>query len=273
MIFINAEQGSEAWHQARSGVITASTYADAVSTVGGLNEQQATYVAAMLAGKCEAAAMAEAGYKARPKSTTVERALNGLPVGEPSDASNKLAIATAIERISGQPYGDIGGSFFATERGHEGEAFARMRYEERRQIIVDESGLVLTDDRLFGYSTDGFVDNDGLIEVKVPLNALKVLHIIETGDLSEYMHQMQGGMWVTGRKWCDFLMGIPDLAALNNGNELYIQRVYRDDDFIEKLEVDLWSHAARVRRFEKLLRTPFATAANDAALPVLAVAA
>lgn len=264
MIFINCEQGSDEWHAARAGVITASTFSDAVSIVGGLTEQQQIFFDAIGAGKGEAAAMAAADYKAKPKSKTLERALAGLPIGEPSDASRKLAVATAIERISGKPYGDIGGSFFATERGHEGEAFARMRYEARNSVIVDESGLVLTDDRMFGYSTDGCVGDDGMIEVKVPLNALKVLHIIETGDVSEYMHQMQGGMWITGRRWCDFLMGIPDLAALNNGNELYVKRVYRDDDFIEKMELDLWAHAGRVKRFEALLRTPFGQASNDA---------
>ena len=272
MIFINVVQGTEAWHAARAGVITASTFRDAVSTVGGLTDQQQLYFDAIKVGLGEVGAMAAAGYKAKPKSTTLERALQGLPIGEPSDASKKLAADTAIERISGKPYGNVMGSFFATERGHEGEDFARMRYEARNRLMVDESGLVLTDDKLFGYSTDGFVGDIGLIEVKVPLNTLKILEILRTGNVDEYMHQMQGGMWITGRKWCDFLMGIPDLAALNNGNELYVKRVYRDDNFIEKMESELWEHAARVKKIEAMLRAPFNKAANDA-VAAMAVAA
>ncbi len=272
MILINCQQGSEEWHAARAGVTTASTFSDAVAIVGGLTEQQSKYVGAMLSGKTEAEAMAVAGYKAKPKSATVDRALDGLPVGEPSDASKKLAVTTAIERISKKAYGNTGGKYYATERGHEGEAYARMIYESRRGVIVDESGIILTDDRLFGYSTDGFVDDDGMIEVKVPLDTLKILRIIQTGDLSEYMHQMQGGMWITGRKWCDFLMGVPDLASLNNGNDLYVKRVLRDEAFIEQLESDLWEHAARVKKYEAILRAPFGQAANDA-MALLAEAA
>lgn len=224
MKLVICAQGSDEWFATRAGRPTASTFSTAVSKL--------------------------------------TRASGDRKAGDYSAASDKLAVATAIERISGKPYGDTNRVFFATERGHEGESFARMRYEARFGCIVDESGVALTDDEQFGYSTDGFVNDDGLIEVKVPLDTLKVLNIIQTGDLSEYMHQMQGGMWITGRRWCDFLMGIPDLAALNNGNELYVQRVMRDDTFIAQLETDLWAYLARVNRFEKLLREPFA--ANEA---------
>jgi len=264
MIVIHCEQGTEEWLAARAGVITASTFSEAISTVDGLTEQQAIYVDALKGGKSEAEAKALAGYQKKPTAAAVDKALAGLPVGEPSDAALNLAVRTAFERISGKPYGPPQGSFFATERGHIEEDFARMRYEARHQVMVDESGLCLTDDRLFGYSADGFVGNDGLIEVKTPLNPLKVLHIIQTGDIDEYMHQIQGGMWITDRKWCDFLMAVPDLACLNNGNELYVKRVYRDDDFIETMERQLWEHALRVKKYEALLRTPYgAAAAND----------
>lgn len=260
MKFIDVIQGSEEWHAARAGVTTASTFATAVSKSGGLTEQQAAYVAAIQAGKTETEAMAIAGYKAKPKSETVSKALAGLRVTEPSEASTTLAIATAIERISGKPYGDTFETF-AMRRGAEQEAFARMRYEARFETFVEEAGLALTDDGKFGYSTDGFVGDDGCIEIKVPLNTLKILRIIETGDISEYIHQIQGGLWLTGRKWCDFVLGVPDLAVLNNGNDLFVKRVHRDEDFIEALEADLLEFDARVTEYEFKLRTPFKVAA------------
>ena len=107
----------------------------------------------------------------------------------------------------------------------------------------------------------GFIENDGCIEIKVPMNALKIMRILETGDISEYIHQIQGGLWVTGRKWCDFVLGIPDLAALNNGNDLFVKRVHRDENFIEQLEIDLLDFDARVTEYEFKLRTPFKAAA------------
>lgn len=263
MQIFNHPQGSDEWLTARAGCTTASEFADAVSIVGGLTEQQAIYVAAIKAGATEAGAMAQAGYKAKPKASGIELALQDLPVGEPSEPALRLAARKAIERIAGKPYGNTGGGFYATERGHEQEAYARMRYEARFGVIVDEAGLVKTDDGLFGYSSDGFVDDDGLIEVKTPADILKVIRILQTGDVSEYMHQVQGGMGITGRKWTDFLMAVPDLAALNNGNELFVKRIYRDDAFIETMFAGLWKHEARVRKFEALLRQPYGSAAND----------
>lgn len=222
MIFVPCIQGTEEWHAARAGVVTASTFSEALEVL--------------------------------------KRASGDKKAGDPTSASDKLAVATAIERISGKPYGDTFQTY-AMKRGQEQESFSRMRYEARIGGIVDEAGLVLTDDRMFGYSTDGFVGDVGMIEIKVPLDPLKVLSIIETGDISEYIHQIQGGLWITGRKWCDFLMGIPDLAALNNGNELYVQRVHRNESFIEEMESGLLKFVSRVRRIEATLRTPFKIAA------------
>src|SRR5690606_23994368 len=103
MKIISCEQGSAEWHLARAGCITASMFHIARSRVGGLTEQQKTYVDAILAGKSEVSAMALAGYKAPPKSETVARALAGEKVGEFSEAAKNYAFRLAIERISGEP--------------------------------------------------------------------------------------------------------------------------------------------------------------------------
>lgn len=258
MLFISCTQGSPEWFAARAGVTTASTFAEALSITGGLDDKQAKYVDVIRSGGTQDMALEQSGYKAPPKAEAVARALKGLPVGEPSVPAIRLAQVTAMELISGEPYGDTFQTF-AMRRGQEQELFSRMRYEARFGVIVDEAGLVATDDRWFGYSTDGFVGDDGCIEIKVPMDMSKVIDIIKTGDISEYIHQIQGGLWITGRKWCDFVMGIPGLASLNNGNELYVKRVHRDDNFIEEMEKGLLSHRMRVIEFEKMLRTPFTT--------------
>jgi len=187
MKLIQCEQGSEAWFKARAGVITASKFADAVST---------------------------------------------LKNGSPSQASKDYAYRVAVERI----YGETTEDTFVTwemRRGTELEPYARIAYEARTGNLAQESGVVLTDDGLFGYSTDGLVDDDGLIEIKCPNSARKLVEMWETGDLSEYEHQIQGGMWITGRKWCDFIMYAPQLEPV--GKHLYIKRVERNDDFIEDM--------------------------------------
>lgn len=252
MIFIEAQQGTAEWLAARCGVITASCFADAVSVIGGLTEQQARYVAHIKAGGDERGAMAAAGYKAPPTADCVRRALKGEVIERPSDTAIRYADDLAIERISGRPYG-IPVKTWLLERGHELEDAARIRYESRSlDSHVTPAGLCLTVDRLYGYSTDGLVNHDGLIEVKAPIDSTKIRTMWQTGDVAEYMHQMQGGMWITGRAWCDFIMYSPDLA--NCGADLYVKRVHRDDAFIDGMVERLARFAAMVEESEALFR-------------------
>ncbi|RIY41988.1 lambda exonuclease family protein [Neopusillimonas maritima] len=199
MIFVECQQGTPEWFAARAGVITASKFSDAVST---------------------------------------------LKNGDPSQASKDYAYRVAVERIYGETTEDTYQTF-EMRRGQELEPLARMAYELKTGGLAEESGVVLTDDRIFGYSTDGLVGDDGLIEIKCPNSARKLVEMWETGDLSEYEHQIQGGMWITGRKWCDFIMYAPQLEPV--GKHLYIKRVERDDDFIEAMESKLWEFARRVQ--------------------------
>ena len=73
--FIECQQGTELWHASRNGLITASRFADAISTVGGLNDQQQKYVDAILkSGLDNSAAAALAGYKAIPTADIIKPA-------------------------------------------------------------------------------------------------------------------------------------------------------------------------------------------------------
>lgn len=251
MKFIECAQGTPAWHAARAGLITASRFADAVSTVGGLTEQQAKYVQAVLAGAPAKEAMALAGYKAAPTSDTVRRALAGDRIEQPSDTAKRYAADLAIERISGKPHGEPTKAW-VLERGHEMEAHARRFYEGRTGSFVTEAGICLTDDGVFGYSSDGLVDDDGLIEIKAPIDSIKIADMWQTGDVSEYIHQMQGGMWITGRKWCDLIMYVPDLEAV--GKDMYVKRIYRDDVFIDAMVQGLVEFNGLAAQYEGLFR-------------------
>lgn len=178
-------------------------------------------------------------------------AVDTLKSGAPSSKSTLYAAQVAIERISGEPC-EEGFNSWQMRRGQELEPAARMAYEARTGNLASESGVVLTDDRLFGYSTDGLIENDGIIEIKSLVSAIGVLDMWHTGDLSDYMHQIQGGLWITGREYCDFIMYAPQLK--NVGKDLYYRRVQRDDEFIEKMEAQLMVFAARVQENERILR-------------------
>lgn len=212
MIIIECRQGTPEWLQARSGAVTASRFADAISKL--------------------------------------TRASGDKKAGDSSAVSDRYAADLAIERISGIPYGEPPKTWLL-DRGHELEDHARIAYEARTGFLVEETGVCLTDDRKFGYSTDGMPD-DGLIEIKCPIDSIKIATMWKTGDVSEYIHQMQGGMWITGRKWCDFLMYAPALESV--GKDLYVKRIHRDDAFIDSMVSELLAFDKRVQQFEDMFR-------------------
>jgi exodeoxyribonuclease (lambda-induced) len=213
MKFIECPQGTAEWLAARCGKITASCFADAISV-------------------CQ------------KKSGTRN-------VGDPTAVAERYAGDLAIERISGKPHGEPPKAW-VLERGHEMEALARMHYEARTQSFVTEAGICLNDDEIFGYSTDGLVDDDGLIEIKAPIDSSKILAMWATGDTSEYDHQMQGGLWITGRKWCDFIMYVPDLASV--GKDLFVKRIFRDEEFIDAMVERLGQFDNLVQQYVRLLQ-------------------
>lgn len=221
MKFIECPQGTPQWFAARCGKITASCFADAISV-------------------CQ------------------KKSASRNP-GDPTAVAERYAADLAIERISGHQHGEPPKAW-VLERGHEMEVAARRLYEARGAFVT-EAGICVTDDGVFGYSTDGLVDDDGLIEIKAPIDSTKIVAMWQTGDTSEYDHQMQGGMWITGRKWCDFIMYVPDLASI--GRDLFVKRVYRDDAFIDAMVAGLVKFDSLVGDFEAVLRGPQADVADD----------
>lgn len=237
MILIPCRQGTPEWLAARAGKITASMASVAISMVGSLNDQQAKYVNAIKDGMQPADAAVAAGYRAPPTSTTVARVLRGEDPQEPSDAALKYLTDVAIERISGRPRGEPPKGW-VLDRGHEMEDVAKRAYSARTGYFLASPGLAVTDDGIFGYSTDGAVRGQrGGVECKAPIDSRKLLSMWETGDVSEYVHQMQFGMWVMNWDWIDFIMFDPDLESI--GKSLYVKRIHRDDDFIHEMVIEL----------------------------------
>lgn len=252
MKFIEVAQGSAEWLALRSGKTTASCVADAISMVGALDEKQQAYVDAVQAGATPKDAAAKAGYKAAPTSEAIKRVLAGGQAGVPSDTAHRYAADISIEQISGQPHGEPPKAW-VLERGHEMEVRARMLYEARTGAFVTESGICISDCGGFAYSSDGLVNDDGLIEIKAPIDSLKIAAMWQRGDVSEYVHQMQTGMWLTGRAYCDFIMYVPDLASV--GKDLFVKRIVRDDTFIDAMVTELVRFQAMITDYKTIFST------------------
>jgi len=260
MRIIECEQGSESWHIARAGVITASMFRVARERVGGLTEQQQKYVDAIRAGEPPEVAQAMAEYKTKPKLTeTVQRAIAGLPIGDFSEAAKNYAFRVAVERIAGKPL-DEGFETWAMKRGHELEPAARAAHEMASGEVVFRAGFVVTDDGKFGASADGLISDDAGSEYKCLVSPEGVRDVVLDHDISKYIDQIQGCMWITGRARWHFAMYCPALSVV--GKELYWRVVERDEAYIEALESELIEFMRLVDRYEFTLRSKPAIAAN-----------
>ena len=180
-----------------------------------------------------------------------------LKGGQPSKACLGYAMDVARERIGGSAPPKFQNAAMRT--GTEQEPFARAMYEARTGHMVDEAGFYLSDDAVFGLSPDGLIDDDGVLEIKTMVSSDTLFTAVADGDLSAYMDQCLGYLWLLGRQWVDLVLWAPDLDLMA------IHRIHRDEDAIEKLESDLMAFARMVKQYETTLRDAIA-ANNEQAL-------
>lgn len=178
-----------------------------------------------------------------------------LKNGALSAAADLYAMDVARERLGGTAEGVYVNA--AMRFGTEQEPFARAAYEARTGYLVDAAGFICTDDRKFGCSVDGLVDDDGMIEVKTMVSSKTLFKAVVDRDISEYIDQVNGGMWLLGREWCDVILWAPDLPH----QQLTVIRINRDDDSMNELEADLLSFERVVTEYENKLRAITAIAA------------
>lgn len=143
----------------------------------------------------------------------------------------------AGERITGNPADNY--TNLHMERGQEQEAVARQLYIEHSGNQVAECGFLKHDN--LGYSPDGLVGDEGLVEIKSKLAHLQADLLLSEGVPSEHYAQIQGGLLVSGRKWLDFVSYCP-------GMPIFIKRVVRDEPYLDELKVEL-------EKFEKDLNS------------------
>lgn len=124
----------------------------------------------------------------------------------------------------------------AMEHGNDYEGQAILKYIEQTGRKVDFAQRFLKIDDFIGGTPDGFVGDNGLIEVKCPFNGGNHLKSLLTNEIynTDFLYQIQGYLWVTGRKWCDFVTYDPDLI---DGLQLNVIRVERDEELISAIKL------------------------------------
>jgi len=167
-------------------------------------------------------------YAARigiPTASAFEKILS--PTGKVSTQWEAYAHSILAEEIVGHAIeGYVSKDM---EEGIAREEESRAYYEMERSVDVVKVGFCTDDARTMGYSPDGFVGDDGLLEFKNPKHTTQVGYYLGDDALSgEYWPQLQGGLLVTERKWVDIVSYFPEMPP-------HILRVDRDEAYIAKL--------------------------------------
>ena len=130
-------------------------------------------------------------------------------------------------------------------RGKEMEAEARQLYQLISGLEVQEVGFCLAEG--YGASPDGIVAEKGLLELKCPILATHVGYLLSNSLPSEYFHQVQGQLLVTGREWVDFMSYYPGIKPM-------ITRVVRDEKFLEILKKELKEFCKELKEVIKKIK-------------------
>ncbi len=123
-------------------------------------------------------------------------------------AKNDKASAHLYELLAQRITGYVEPHYISDDmlRGQQDEIEARLIYA-KHYAPVEEVGFITRDDWGFtlGYSPDGLVGDDGLIEIKSRRQKFQVETIASQAVPEDYTLQIQTGLLVTGRRYCDFV--------------------------------------------------------------------
>jgi len=153
-----------------------------------------------------------------------------------NDTSRSLTATLVAERITG--FTEPSRMTDDMWRGIEDEPRARAKYAEH-YAPVEEVGFMTRDDwgHPIGYSPDGLVGSDGLIEIKSRRAKRHITTILADQVPSENMAQIQAGLLVSGREWCDYI-------SYAGGLPIWVTRVHPDPKWHDAI-------IAAVAQFEK----------------------
>lgn len=117
--------------------------------------------------------------------------------------------------------------------GNEHEPQARATYTLQTGRAVRKVGFIVGTDARYGCSPDGLLGRYGMVEIKCPYNPDRHEATWRSKQVpTEYVPQVQGGLWIAERRWCDYVSFDPRVLGKNR---IVVVRVERDDAFIARI--------------------------------------
>lgn len=222
-------QGSPEWHAARLGLVTASTV-DALITVGKLSaiNFDCPNCGAPADEPCRGKRAPHAPIKTlHTERADVARKSDAVFETATNDIAQSLTMGLAADRFNGWTEETF--TSFDMQRGIDDEPLARDLYSER-YAPVTQVGFMVRDDWGFklGYSPDGLVGDDGLIEIKSRRTRKQFATVLAGHPPAENMAQLQAGLLVSGREWIDYI-------SYAGGMHMWTKRVYPDQCWFDAI--------------------------------------
>lgn len=220
---IDCEQRSAEWYAARRGIVTASTVGQLIS-VGPPDALTVDCPTCSAIGgePCISTARKVPTPIKVPHGPRTSAAADMPPVYRPStsDTAKAITLLLVSERITGRTEPTFESADML--RGRLDEPLARDVYRDH-YAEVTECGFMVRSDWGFeiGYSPDGLVGDDGLIEVKSRRPRMHLQTILADEVPPENLAQCQCGLLVAGRRWIDYV-------SYCGGLPLWTKRVYPD---------------------------------------------
>lgn len=228
-----------AWHEQRRGLVTASRFADVMSEP---RSPERAFVDAWkhLIPEEERYKVLKTGPRAgqRVEVENLGRLVMEAAEHQGAYCWGDTARGYMMELMASALTGEdrVGGKSAAMERGNDKESDAIDRYEADNFLTVHRARLLLLDGTRIGATKDGFVedheDGPGLIEVKCPESKTHMLTWLRRTLPDEYLYQVQGQLWISGRQWCDFI-SFDD--RFPRAMSMVVVRVNRDEELIARM--------------------------------------
>ena len=115
----------------------------------------------------------------------------------------------------------------AIKYGIDNESVAIREYEQEFGCKVEKCGIFMDTCGYLGGSPDGLVGSDGIVEIKCPFRMKASSNMADFHRLGflkknskdqfevvtshKYYHQIQGNLYLTKRKFCDFVVWTPQI--------------------------------------------------------------
>lgn len=176
LLWIDCEQGSDEWFNARLGIPSASQFKRIVDTRGNWSRQAAGY--------CD---------------ELVGEVITGMPARKP-------------RKPRPPEENDPSNPFYWADRGTFMEGEARNHYMAMTGNEVRQVGFGIWQPLSIGCSPDGLIGEEGGLEIKCPSPAVHNCYLRENRVPPIYYQQVMGSLLVTGRQYWDFFSYHPDFS-------------------------------------------------------------